>query len=183
MTFGDGSGEPRDSSAAAITVCGILEAVKYMQGEEREKYLAYANKMMASLIDDYLCWGVDYCNGLLLHATYSVPHNGGVDECNIRGDYFFAKTLDKVRPGGVVAFITSNGTMDKKNSNVRKYIAQRADLIGAIRLPDNTFKADAETGQGFAEAERAARRLLCKVAAHRLFSHGNAQRYSGGFGK
>ncbi|MDY3031313.1 MAG: hypothetical protein SOS24_06085, partial [Clostridia bacterium] len=60
-------------------------------------------------------------------------------------DYFFAKTLDKVRPGGVVAFITSSGTMDKKNSNVRKYIAQRADLIGAIRLPDNTFKANAGT--------------------------------------
>ncbi|MGN0163055.1 MAG: helicase, partial [Candidatus Ornithomonoglobus sp.] len=60
-------------------------------------------------------------------------------------DYFFAKTLDKVRPGGVVAFITSSGTMDKKNSNERKYIAQRADLIGAIRLPDNTFKANAGT--------------------------------------
>ena len=60
-------------------------------------------------------------------------------------DYYFAKTLDKVRPGGVVAFVTSSGTMDKRNSNVRKYIAQRAELIGAIRLPDNTFKANAGT--------------------------------------
>ncbi len=60
-------------------------------------------------------------------------------------DYFFAKTLDKVRPGGVIAFVTSSGTMDKKNSNVRKYIAQRADLIGAVRLPNNTFKANAGT--------------------------------------
>ncbi len=56
-------------------------------------------------------------------------------------DYFFAKALDKVRPGGVVAFITSKGTMDKENPAVRKYIAQRAELIGAIRLPDNAFKS------------------------------------------
>ena len=60
-------------------------------------------------------------------------------------DYFFAKTLDKVRPGGVIAFITSKGTMDKANPEVRKYIAQRADLLGAIRLPDNTFTKNAGT--------------------------------------
>jgi len=60
-------------------------------------------------------------------------------------DYFFAKTLDKVRPGGVVAFITSKGTLDKENPSVRRYIAQRADLLGAIRLPNNTFKANAGT--------------------------------------
>ena len=60
-------------------------------------------------------------------------------------DYFFGKTLDKVRPGGVIAFITSKGTMDKENSAVRRYLAQRADLIGAIRLPDNTFKRNAGT--------------------------------------
>ncbi len=60
-------------------------------------------------------------------------------------DYFFARTLDKVRPGGVIAFITSKGTMDKETSNVRKYIAQRADLLGAIRLPNDTFKAAAGT--------------------------------------
>lgn len=60
-------------------------------------------------------------------------------------DYFFAKTLDKVRPGGVIAFIASKGTLDKENPSVRKYIAQRADLLGAIRLPNNTFKANAGT--------------------------------------
>ena len=60
-------------------------------------------------------------------------------------DYFFARTLDKVRPGGVVAFITSKGTLDKENPAVRKYIAQRADLLGAIRLPNNTFKDAAGT--------------------------------------
>lgn len=60
-------------------------------------------------------------------------------------DYFFAKGLDKLRPGGVMAYITSSGTMDKTNSNVRKYISQRADLLGAIRLPNNTFKANAGT--------------------------------------
>lgn len=60
-------------------------------------------------------------------------------------DYFFAKTLDKVRPGGVIAFITSSGTMDKKNPSVRKYIAQRADLLGAIRLPNNAFLKNAGT--------------------------------------
>ena len=60
-------------------------------------------------------------------------------------DYFFGKTIDKVRPGGVIAFITSKGTMDKANSEVRKYIAQRAELLGAIRLPNNTFTKNAGT--------------------------------------
>ena len=60
-------------------------------------------------------------------------------------DYFFAKTLDKVRPGGIVAFVTSKGTMDKQNSSVRKYVAQRADLLGAIRLPNTAFKDNAGT--------------------------------------
>ena len=60
-------------------------------------------------------------------------------------DFFFAKTLDKVRPGGVIAFVTSSGTMDKKNPSVRRYIAQRAELLGAIRLPNNTFLKNAGT--------------------------------------
>ena len=60
-------------------------------------------------------------------------------------DYFFAKCLDKLRPGGVMALITSKGTMDKENPAIRKYIAQRADLLGAIRLPNNTFKGNAGT--------------------------------------
>lgn len=60
-------------------------------------------------------------------------------------DYFFAKSLDKIRPGGVIAFVTSKGTMDKENNSVRKYLSQRAELIGAIRLPDNTFSKNAGT--------------------------------------
>ena len=60
-------------------------------------------------------------------------------------DYFFAKALDKVRPGGVIAFVTSKGTMDKKNPEVRKYLAQRAELLGAVRLPNTAFKANAGT--------------------------------------
>ena len=60
-------------------------------------------------------------------------------------DYFFAKTLDKVRPNGVIAFITSRGTLDKESESIRKYICQRAELIGAIRLPNNTFKKNAGT--------------------------------------
>ncbi len=60
-------------------------------------------------------------------------------------DYFFARALDKVRPGGIIAFVTSKGTMDKANSTVRKYIAQRAELLGAIRLPNNAFLANAGT--------------------------------------
>ena len=60
-------------------------------------------------------------------------------------DYFFAKSLDKLRPGGIMALVTSKGTMDKTNSSVRKYIAQRAELLGAIRLPNNTFKGNAGT--------------------------------------
>lgn len=60
-------------------------------------------------------------------------------------DYFFAKSLDKLRPGGVMALVTSKGTMDKTNSSVRKYIAQRAELLGAIRLPNVTFKGNAGT--------------------------------------
>ena len=60
-------------------------------------------------------------------------------------DYFFAKAIDKVRPGGIIAFITSQGFMDRKNNDVRKYVASRADLIGAIRLPNNVFKDSAGT--------------------------------------
>lgn len=60
-------------------------------------------------------------------------------------DYFFAKTLDKVRPGGIIAFVTSKGTMDKQNPTVRKYIAERAELLGAVRLPNNAFLSNAGT--------------------------------------
>lgn len=68
------------------------------------------------------------------------------DKLNLQiHDYFFAKTLDKVRPGGVIAFVTSSGTMDKQSAEFRRYLSQRADLLGAIRLPNNTFKANAGT--------------------------------------
>ena len=60
-------------------------------------------------------------------------------------NYFFAKALDQVRPGGVVAFVTSRYTMDSKDSSARKYLAQRADLLGAVRLPNDAFKANAGT--------------------------------------
>ena len=60
-------------------------------------------------------------------------------------DYFIAKTIDKVRTGGIIAFITTSGTMDKKSEDVRRYIAERCDLIGAVRLPNNAFKANAGT--------------------------------------
>ena len=60
-------------------------------------------------------------------------------------DYFFAKSIDKVRPGGVIAFITSNGTMDKKDESMRRYIGERCELLGAVRLPNNTFKGVAGT--------------------------------------
>lgn len=60
-------------------------------------------------------------------------------------DYFFAKSLDKVRPGGIVAFITSKGTLDKENNKVRKYLSERADLVGAVRLPNTAFKENANT--------------------------------------
>ena len=60
-------------------------------------------------------------------------------------DYFFAKTLDQVRPGGVIAFVNSRYTMDKQSPEVRRYIAQRAELLGAIRLPNNAFRANAGT--------------------------------------
>lgn len=60
-------------------------------------------------------------------------------------DYFFAKSIDKVRNGGVIAFITSSGTMDKKDESVRRYLAARAEFLGAIRLPNDTFKGVAGT--------------------------------------
>ncbi len=60
-------------------------------------------------------------------------------------DYFFAKSIDKVRSGGVIAFVTSSGTMDKQDSRVRQYLANRCDLLGAIRLPNSTFKGLAGT--------------------------------------
>ncbi|MBE6852694.1 MAG: helicase [Ruminococcus sp.] len=81
----------------------------------------------------------DLAVGNIPFADYKLPEDR-YDKYNFRiHDHFFAKALDKVKPGGVVAFITSTGTLDKKNDKTRKYIAQRAELIGAIRLPNNAF--------------------------------------------
>lgn len=77
--------------------------------------------------------------GFKVHDQHYDKHNFLIH------DYFIAKSLDKVRPGGVVAIVTSKGTMDKKNPTVRKYIAKRAELVGAVRLPNNAFKANAGT--------------------------------------
>lgn len=79
-------------------------------------------------------FGTEYLNDKKYDKYHFVIH-----------DYFFAKAIDKVRPGGIIALITSKGTLDKENSDFRKYLAQRANLVGAIRLPNNTFKKNAGT--------------------------------------
>lgn len=95
----------------------------------------------ASLPDSFY----DVAIGNVPFGSYKLSDRKYDKENFLIHDYFFAKTLDKVRPGGIVAFVTSAGTLDKANDSVRRYIAQRADLLGAIRLPDNTFKANAGT--------------------------------------
>jgi N12 class adenine-specific DNA methylase/adenine-specific DNA methylase len=95
----------------------------------------------ASLPDSFF----DAAVGNVPFGQFKVPDKRYDKHNFLIHDYFFARTLDKVRPGGVVAFVTSKGTMDKENPSVRKYIAQRADLLGAIRLPNNTFKDAAGT--------------------------------------
>ena len=98
----------------------------------------YENSELPDSFFDVAIGNVPFGDFKLLDRKYN-KHNFLIH------DYFFAKTLDKVRPGGVIAFITSSGTMDKRTSKVRRYIAQRADLIGAVRLPNNTFKKNAGT--------------------------------------
>ena len=98
----------------------------------------YENSELPDSLFDVAIGNVPFGDFKLLDKKYN-KHNFLIH------DYFFAKTLDKVRPGGVIAFITSSGTMDKRTSKVRRYIAQRADLIGAIRLPNNAFKKNAGT--------------------------------------
>lgn len=83
--------------------------------------------------------------GNIPFGSFSVNDKQYNDKHFLIHDYFFAKSLDKVKPGGIIAFITSKGTMDKKNPSFRKYIAKRAELVGAIRLPDDTFKRNAGT--------------------------------------
>ena len=87
----------------------------------------------------------DVAIGNVPFGEYSVNDPDFTEKGFLIHDYFFAKALDKVKPGGVVAFITSSGTMDKKSTHVREYLARRADLIGAVRLPNTAFKANAGT--------------------------------------
>ncbi len=87
----------------------------------------------------------DMAIGNVPFGGFSVPDKKYDKHKFMIHDYFFAKTLDKVRSGGIVAFITSKGTLDKQSSEVRKYLAERADLLGAIRLPNTAFKANAGT--------------------------------------
>lgn len=98
LCFTDGDDEPRDSSASAIAVCGILEALKHMDKDDplRPTYKNAVNRIMNSLIDNYITKDVPEANGLLLHATYSKPHGGGVDEMNIWGCYFYMEALHRL---------------------------------------------------------------------------------------
>lgn len=97
--FSDPSTESRDSSAAAIAVCGILEMCKYLEGEQKEKYRCVALKILKSLIDNYAAKDPKSSNGLLLHGVYAkgTPYNNcedrNVDECNVWGDYFYLEAL------------------------------------------------------------------------------------------
>ena len=97
--FDTGSDEPRDSSAAAITICGILEMAKYLEKEKADKYLEAADKMLRALIDHCANTDMTVSNGLLLHGTYARDSkentctNRGVDECNTWGDYFYMEAL------------------------------------------------------------------------------------------
>lgn len=98
LVFGDGSGEYRDTSAAAIAVCGILEMDKYLDDSDPDKkiYRNAAMAIMKSLIEKYTTKDLEYSNGLLTQAVYSIPHNSGVNECNIWGDYYFLEALVRI---------------------------------------------------------------------------------------
>ena len=98
LCFTDGSDEPRDSSAAAIGLCAMLEAIKYMDESDplRAVYVNASKRIMNSLIDNYLTKDAPEANGLLLHAVYSIPHKVGVDEMNIWGCYFYMEALHRM---------------------------------------------------------------------------------------
>lgn len=98
LVFGDGSGEPRDSSASAIAVCGILEMIKFLPDTDDSKavYENAVNLIMDSLYENYSTKDCPESNGLLLHAVYSKPANIGVDECNIWGCYFYMEALTRL---------------------------------------------------------------------------------------
>ena len=98
LCFKDGDDEPRDSSAAAIALCGMLEAIKYMEDSDPQKaiYVNACKRIMNSLIDGYLTKDIPESNGLLLHAVYSKPHKVGVDEMNTWGCYFYMEALHRM---------------------------------------------------------------------------------------
>lgn len=98
LSFTDGDDEPRDSSSAAIAVCAMLEAIKHMDESDpqRRLYVNACNKIMNSLIDNYMTTGNATANGLLLHGTYSKPAGNGVDEMTMWGDYFFMEALHRM---------------------------------------------------------------------------------------
>lgn len=98
LVFTDGSEQPRDTSAVAIVVCGILEMNQYLNENDPDKeiYLNAAHKMMKSLMKDYSTKDLDYSNGLLTDAVYSIPHGVGVKECNIWGDYYYLEALTRL---------------------------------------------------------------------------------------
>lgn len=98
LCFSDGDNEPRDTSSAAIAVCGMLEALKHIDKDD-ERYAIYKGavaRIMSSLIDNYLTKDVPESNGLLLHATYAKPQGIGIDEMNIWGDYFYMEALHRM---------------------------------------------------------------------------------------
>lgn len=95
LIFTDGDDEPRDSSSAVIVLCAIMEMAKYLPEDDEDmiRYQKFAGKMFNSLIDNYAASYDMDCDGLLLHGTGSKPHNMGVDECNVWGDYFFMEAI------------------------------------------------------------------------------------------
>jgi len=102
LEFGEGSGEPRDSSSASIAACGMLEMAKYLDKEDAAYYTSIAGKIMESVVENYSVKDLKESNGLVLHSTYSKksPYNTctpeGVDECNIWGDYFYMEALTRL---------------------------------------------------------------------------------------
>ena len=98
FTYGDGDYQPKDSSAAAIALCGILEGIKHMDESDplREVYINASKRIMNSLIDNYSTAKLDYANGLLLHGTQNMPDGDGVDEMSIWGDYFYLESLHRM---------------------------------------------------------------------------------------
>ena len=98
FTYTDGAYQPKDSSAAAVAICGILEGIKYMDEDDplREKFLNGAKRMLNSLIDNYTTKDIPEANGLLIHGTYNYNSNTGVDEMTIWGDYFYMEALHRM---------------------------------------------------------------------------------------